>query len=691
MKKKSSNIITETDVINDAELPKNPAIEERNEKECSAISSNDEHLAISQCIDLEKKTIDEEKSSNIIIETDVINDAELPKNPAIEERNEKECSAISSNDEHLAISQCIDLEKKTIDDEKSSNIIIETDVINDAELPKNPVIEERNEKECSAISSNDEHLAISQCIDLEKKTIDDEKSSNIIIETDVINDAELPTNPVIEERNEKECSAISSNDENLVISQCIDLEKKTIDEEKSSNIIFETDVINDAELPKNPVIEERNEKECSAISSNDENLEISQCIDPEKKSYAGINEDKSSNIIFETDVINDAELPKNPVIEERTAISSNDENLEISQCIYPEKKSYAGINEEKSTEITTVTDVKNDTELLKKLINEGRNGKECLPTSVKNSHVQCLANSHLFLNVALFIVSSISKQEFSCAYSSESACIKKKSELLKNTKKVESFDELNANIDKIASSETEELHSSGSFEIIENGEIANMVLKIDEKENNDEKQIVECANCIQSVDLSKRNDNVDGIPCTEINMEINNFDKILTDSSTTTSETDVVKKGNKKEIPNESNMECDKNISNSEIVGCDLVVVDSHYNSDSSEMGLSSLSESCANSFQIISPFGEDILKELKTIEGKIHVLIKESYPSLLSYPDPFETLQNVFQVLYSMWQKSECSVAREELHKYMDQIIQYSHSFFDGKMELRCEICFSK
>ncbi|GFV69156.1 hypothetical protein TNCV_803461 [Trichonephila clavipes] len=320
----SSKIITGTNVTNDVQLPKKLMNEERNEKESSMISSNEENLAISQCIDLEKKTIDEEKSSNIIIETDVINDAELPKNPAIEERNEKECSSISSNDENLAISQCIDLEKKTIDEEKSSNIITETDVINDAELPKNPAIEERNEKECSAISSNDENLAISQCIDLEKKTIDEEKSSNIIIETDVINDAELPKNPAIEERNEKECSAISSNDENLAISQCIDLEKKTIDEEKSSNIITETDVINDAELPKNPAIEERNEKECSAISSNDEHLAISQCIDLEKKT---IDEEKSSNIIIETDVINDAELPKNPAIEERnekecSAISS---------------------------------------------------------------------------------------------------------------------------------------------------------------------------------------------------------------------------------------------------------------------------------------------------------------------------------------------------------------------------------
>ncbi|GFS41315.1 gem-associated protein 5 [Trichonephila inaurata madagascariensis] len=518
----------------------------------------------------EKAKLLSKSKANSVRENVVDNDASMQESKILEDN-----------------SQCIAQEKKScvdINDENSSKIITGTNVTNDAELPKKLMNEERNEKECSAISSNDEN-----------------------------------------------CSAISSNDENLEISQCIDLEKKTIDEEKSSNIITGTDIIND-ELPKNPVIEERNEKECSAISSNDENLEISQCIDLEKKTI-----------------------------------------------------------DEESTKITTGTDATNDTELPKKLINEGRNGKECLPisSSVKNSHVQCLANCNLFLNVALFIISSISKQEFSCVhYSSESACIKKKSELLKNTeKKVESFDESNADIDKIASSETEELHSSGSFEIIESGEIANMMLKIDEKENNDEKQIAECVNFIQSVDLSEINDNVDGIPCTKINMEINNFDKILTKPS----ETDAMKKGNENEIPNESNMECDKNISNAENVGCHLVVVDSHYNSNSSEIELSSLSESCANSFQIVSPFGEDILKDLKTIEGKIHVLTKESYPSLLSYPDPFEMLQNVFQVIYSMWQKSECSVAREELHKYMDQIIQYLHSSFDGKMELRCEICFSK
>ncbi|GFQ89687.1 gem-associated protein 5 [Trichonephila clavata] len=581
----------------------------------------------SQCISIKKKScvdINDENSSKIVTGTNVTNDAELPKKLMNDERNEKECSVISSNDENLAISQCIDLEKKTVDEEKSSNIITGTDIINDAELPKNPVIEENNEKECFMISSGDENLEISQCIDLEKKSCADinEESSKIITGTDVTNDAEFPKKFMNEERNEKECSTISSNDENLAISQCINLEKKTVDEEKSPNIITGTAVINGAELPKNPVIEGKNEKECFVTSSSDENLEISQCIDLEKKSCADINEEESSKIISGTDVTNDAELPK-------------------------------------------------------KLINEGRNEKECLriSSSDENSHVQCLAKSNLFLNVALFIISSISKQKFSYApYSSESACIKK-SELLKDTKKkIESYDELNGKMDKIISSETEESHSSGSFEIIENGEIANMMVKTDEKEKND--------NDKKQIELSKINDNVNGIPSAKSNnMEINNFDKILTEPSTNNSETDEVQTS----VPNESNMECDKNILNAENTGCNLVVIDSHYNSDSSEMGQSSLSESCANSFQIISPFGEDILKELKIIEGKIHVLIKESQPSLLSYPVPFEMLQNVFQVIYSMWKKSECSAVREELHKYMEQIKQY------GKMEFGCEICFSK
>lgn len=437
-------------------------------------------------------------------------------------------------------------------------------------------------------------------------------------------------------------------------------------------------------------LEEADEKAKSFLSAskapeNDADYEVS--IQETSQKCVDINNENSSEIITEVNVTNSAELPKliNDEIngKECLAISSNDENSEISQCIVLEDKSCADISEEKSSKI---------------IINE-----ESLEISSndENSHVRCLAKNDLFFNLVLFIISSISKQEFVYGhYLIENACIKKKLELYNTKDKNEPFDESNPKMDEMAvSSETEESHNFESFEMVENGEFANGILKIDEKKmnDNDENRTEQSVNSIQHVELFNEIDNANGIPSTEINnMEINNLNnKILTEPtadciyntglceennvhcipSTSTSEVNTLQVS----VPNGNKMECGKNISNT--------VVDS----DSSEMELSPVHKICANSFQIVNPFGEDILKELNINEKKIHVLINESHASLLSYPVPFEVLQNVLQAMYFMWQKSECPVVQEELHKYMEQIIHYLYSFSDGKMKLRCEICVSK
>ncbi|GFT16260.1 hypothetical protein NPIL_664221 [Nephila pilipes] len=256
-----------------------------------------------------------------------------------------------------------------------------------------------------------------------------------------------------------------------------------------------------------------------------------------------------------------------------------------------------------------------------------------------------------------------------------------------------------------ASSKIEKSCTPESFE---KGEFASKMLEIAEKEMNVDEILAELSNCIPHVEISNNIGNVNRIQSAKVkNAEINNLDDILIEPSakcisnaglfernsehyiscTSVSEVDKFQA----DVPNGNKMECYGSISNTDDIGSNLVAVDSNYNHDSFEKELDSLHKTCANSFQIVNPFGENIRKELDVIEKKIHVLMNESHASLMSYPVPYEVLQNVLQAMYSVWRKSECSISKEVLHKYIEQIIHWSYSFSDGKMKFSCEICSSK